>query len=103
MVAVTVKRWTGFSAPRRLDRGYLTLECAERLLEMLDSADQQAGSELFIACARRMTLDKDEAKNSESPSPSEMTPPASNPTTTSSETDGTSPASASSSETPEST
>jgi len=101
MVAVTVKSWTGFSAPRRLDRGYLTLECAERLLEMLDSADQQAGGELFIACARRMTLDKDEAKNSASPSPSETTPPASTPMTTSAEADGKSPASAHSSETHE--
>lgn len=100
MVAVTVKSWTGFDAPRKLDRGYLTLECAELLLEKLDAERPQAGSEMFIACARRMTLDKEEAKNSESPSPSEMIPPASTPTTTSPETDGTSPASAPSSKTP---
>ena len=102
-IATVVKSWSGFDVRRELSGGYLSLDCAVSLFERLEEQNPLAASELFVAATRRMNLDKDEEKNSESPSPSEMTPPASNPTTTSPETDGTSPASASSSETPEST
>lgn len=100
IVAITVKNWTSFHTPRTLDRGYLTLECAEELMAQLEKLDAAAATELFVACTKRMTLEKDEEKNSASPSPSAMTPPPSNPMTTSVEADGTSPASASSTETP---
>jgi hypothetical protein len=107
LAAVIVKSWKGLDTVRRLDRGYLTLDCAQAMLADLETFAEKHGiepgiatSEMFIACSRRMNLIEEEAKNSESPSPSETVPSPSNETTTS-DKDGTSPASASSSTTPE--
>lgn len=100
MAAVVIKGWSGFDHPARLDRGYLDVECAVELVDRLKAEHPEAYTELFIACTQRMTLTKDTAKNFESPSPSTMTPPVSTPTMTS-ESDGKSPASAHSNETPE--
>lgn len=106
MVAAYVKTWTGIDpAPRRAG-GYLTAESAEALRDAVHALEKCHGipegaawMDLFVACSRRLRLDEDEAKNSESPSPSETTPAASS-ETKASEQDGTSPASASSTETP---
>jgi len=102
-IAAVVKSWSGFDVRRELSGGYLSLDCAVALFERLEEESPMAASELFVAAARRMNLEKDEEKNSASPSLSEMTPPVLTPTTTSPETDGTSPASAPSNETPAST
>lgn len=106
MVAVVVKGWTGLDVPLRRERGYITLDSAEALRDALEGFETEhklppgiAWTELFVACTKRMYLDEDEAKNSESPSPSETTQPASSEMTVS-EPDGASPASASSTETP---
>jgi len=99
-IATVVKSWSGFDVRRELSAGYLSLDCAVSLFESLEEQSPLAASELFVACTKRMTLEKDEEKNSASPSPSETTPPASTPMTTSAEADGKSPASAVSTEIP---
>lgn len=99
-VAVCVKSWARLEAKAVRERGYFTPATAEALATALAKFEKANGlpqgvawAELFIACNKRMYLDEDEEKNSASPSPSETTPPASNPTSTS-EPDGKSPASA---------
>ena len=107
LASVVVKSWANLPTKRKLDRGYLTVGCAEALLEDLEkiavkhgAAEGAATTELFVACSRRMNLIEEEEKNSESPSPSETAPTASNETNISDQA-GTSPASAPSNETPE--
>lgn len=107
LCAVVVKSWKGLDTRRHLDRGYLTFEAAEAVLADLEKfaskngiSENTATTELFLAMSRRMNLIEEEEKNSESPSPSETVPPASSEMNTS-EKDGTSPAPAPSSETPE--
>lgn len=106
MLAIAVKSWEGLDVARELDRGYITLDCAETLQEALRDYEKVklgekvpaiAGTELFVACVRRFRLDEEEEKNSASPSPSETIPPPSETGTESS--DGTSPASATSKKT----
>lgn len=99
--AVTVKSWTGLDVTRELDRKYLTLDCVDALQDALDAFAEKhdrdpviAWLELYAACLNRHILNEDEAKNSESPSPS-STPPAPS-SETSGPQDGKSPASASS-------
>lgn len=110
MVAVVVSNFTGIDVAHRVDRGYLTLQAAENIREALSKFEKvhakehgltpgTAWLELFTACSRRMYLDEDEAGNSESPSPS-STPPELSSEPITSGTDGKSPASASSTETP---
>lgn len=75
MVAVVVKNWKGVDHRRVLDRGYLDIDCAEALLEVVEAEfGKEAVTELFLACAARMRLDEDTAGNSASGSPSETTP-----------------------------
>lgn len=106
-VAVVLKGWTGFDVPVHLDRNYLTIDCVDAVKEELDDLDRAAGlangaswDELVVACAARMFLDEEEAKNFVSPSPSPTTQPASTEISPS-QVDGESPASASSTEIPE--
>jgi hypothetical protein len=106
MVATYVKGWTGIDTQLRRAGGYITVDCAETLRDAVNDLERQhdlpdgvAWLELFIACSKRLRLDEETEKNSASPSPSGTTPPASN-ETKASEPAGTSPASASSSETP---
>jgi len=112
--AIVVLEWSGLDDVRsERDRGYLTLDCAENLLNALgkyaegkcppDADDKQkavaartALLELFVACTGRFNLDEDTAGNSGSPSPSQ-TPPQSSSTTAD---PGSSKASASSTKTP---
>lgn len=105
VVAVMVKDFKGLPTRRDLDRGYLTVDCAEALREAIERFEKDNGVErekaaawndLVLACSARMYLDAEEAKNFVSPSPSETTLPASSVTITS-EADGKSPASARSS------
>lgn len=100
-VSVTVKGWTGLEHKPAIDEGYITLPCAEGLAAGLIAFEKRhelplglAWTELVLACWARVNLDEEEAKNFVSPSPSEMTPPASSQTTTSEDSDGKSPASA---------
>jgi hypothetical protein len=106
MVAAYVKGWTGIEPAPRLAGGYVTFASAEELRDAVQAFEKKHGipeggawMELFIACSRRLNLDQEEAKNSESPSPSETTPPASS-ETKASEPAGKSPASARSKKTP---
>ena len=95
--AVVVLDWSGLDVACERDRGYLTLDCAEALLNGLGKyAERRCGSgaddkqktaaartallELFVACTGRFNLDEDTVGNSESPSPSQM-PPQSSSTT----------------------
>lgn len=105
MMAVTIMSWTGLDVKRELDRGYLSLGCVDKLRDALGAFEKKhcektgtANLELFIACTRRFNLDKDEEKNSESPSPSETDPQSSK--TGAAEESGKSPASARSTKTP---
>lgn len=114
-VAVIVEGWTGIDLKAETDRNYLTVDCVDKLAQGLSRFAQKhadpedsngiagrlAWMELVNACSSRMALDEDEEKNFESPSPSETIPAASTETMTS-EQDGISPASASSTETLES-
>lgn len=70
MVAAVVKSWAGLDVPMHRDRGYLSVECAEALCEAVSALNPVALSELFVACADRVTLSKEEEKNSASPLPS---------------------------------
>lgn len=105
-VAVVVADWSGLSCAKETDRGYLTIDCVDALAnsmtkvaERKDVLGKLAWLQLFNACANRMSLDGEEEKNSASPLPSGMTPPASNPRKASAKA-GKSPASARSSKTP---
>jgi hypothetical protein len=90
IAAVVVQDITGLPVRKDMDRGYLTLAMMEKVAEELVALERRHGlkegmawMELSVACSKRMFLTKDEEKNSESPSPSEMTQPASNETNTS--------------------
>lgn len=105
MAAIMVKSWVGMVAKPKLDSGYLTIDCALALRDELEKFDDIAGvpdgtawTELFVHCAKRMYLDEEESGNFGSPSPSATPLPASSVTTTS-DMDGTFPASATSTET----
>lgn len=107
-VAVAVESWSGLDAKPERDRGYLTLECVDRLARALERAEQAAGvttpglawAELCLACFKRMKLDEDEEKNSASPSPSKAPRPSSR-NGRAAAADGTSPASDTSTKTRE--
>ncbi|MCW1985597.1 MULTISPECIES: hypothetical protein [unclassified Novosphingobium] len=105
-VAVIVQEWSGLPTARDTDRGYLTIDCVDamatsmtKFAERNDVLGKLAWLELFNACAKQMSLDEEEEKNSASPSPSGMTPPASKPRKASAKA-GKSRASARSSKTP---
>lgn len=105
-VAVTVKEWTGLPLDPVRERTYLTVDCAYKLRAALIRFDAEhdiqpgtSWAQLLVACSRRMFLDEDAEKNSASPSPSAPPPPSSK---TGAAENGTSPAPASSTETPES-
>lgn len=106
IVAVTVQTFAGLPVKALKDRGYTTVETAEAIETALSDLEKQHGvpegtawAELIVACSQRMYLTEDERGNSASQSPSPTAPaPLSEMTT--SETDGTSPASESSTETP---
>lgn len=106
-LAIGVESWTGLNTPVERAAGYLTIDCVERMIGELDRKGAQANAkgqpvvELVSAVVKRKRLEDEDAGNSASPSPSETTQAASNPTSTS-EQDGKSPASASSEKTPES-
>lgn len=103
LCAMVIKSWSGLESPRRLDRGYLTVDCAETLLDALDEFEEKhakvyeltkgdARAKLGMACLTRTYLSQEEAKNFESLSLSETTPVPSTETTIS-EKAGKSPAS----------
>lgn len=103
--AVIIKSWSGFKAKRALDRGYLTTDAVFDVQKELATVEKAAGLtegtawlELAVACSKRMSLEKEEEKNSESPSPSGMNQAASS-ETPASEPAGKSPASAASKKT----
>lgn len=88
--AVMVEGWEGIDLKREMDEGYLSIDCAYALREKLIALDAKAGAipgtsaiQLHVKCMSRMFLDKETEGNSESPSPSETTQPASVPTRTS--------------------
>lgn len=99
-VAVVVESWTGIDVQKSADRTYLTVDCVDQIGVRLSIFANKHGVigplawlELANACSSRMALDEEEEKNSASPSPSEMTPPALT-ETKASEPVGKSPASA---------
>lgn len=105
LVAVNVKGFANLNVKASLDRGYLTLEVAEKIEEALSALERKHGhivgtawAELTVACSQRMYLTEEERGNSESQSPSPTAPAPSNEKKTS-EPDGKSPASGSSIET----
>lgn len=106
-LAIGIEGWTGLKTPVEREGGYLTLGCIDKMVVEIESLAKRHGIvvepvvELVSAVIKRKRLEDEEAGNSASPSPSETIPPASNPTSTS-DSDGTSPASASSEKTPES-
>jgi hypothetical protein len=104
--AVMIERWTGIDTPRVIERGYLTMDCAEALRDELEAMERRAGmptgrafAQVLGACLSRFSLAEDEEKNSASPSPSPTPPPSSN----TKSARGVSKASASSTETPATT
>lgn len=106
IVAVTVQTFSGLDVKALKDRGYTTVETAEAIETALSDLEKEHGvpegtawSELIIACSQRMYLDKEEAGNSASQSPS-TTAPAPLSETNTSEKDGKSPELELSSETP---
>jgi hypothetical protein len=105
-IAVAAKDWTGLDVPRELDRGYLTLDCAEALAGALFEKEQDAGAEpgaafreLYIAALGRFYLDEETRKNSPARSPSSGSPEPSS-TSPLPEAAGSSPTSAKSTKTP---
>lgn len=97
LVAVTVQTFAGLPVKALKDRGYTTVETAEAIETALSDLEKQHGvpegtawSELIIACSRRMYLDKEEAGNSASQSPSPTAPAPLSETNTSGK-DGKSP------------
>lgn len=90
VVAVIVKSWTGLTSPRLLDRGFITVNCAEKLKDALEKYEKEQGvpesgqgmawTELATACLARLYLDEEEAKNFVSPSPASTPQPLSNET-----------------------
>lgn len=106
IVAVTVNGFSGLDVKPMKDRGYLTVASAEAIEDALTKLEKKHGliegtawAELTVACSQRMYLDAAEAGNSELPSQSQTAPEHSNPNSTS-EKDGTSLKSETSTETP---
>lgn len=104
LLAVVIKRFSGLDIDPEIDRGYLDPDSIPALGEALAKLEGVHGiapgtlvADLFIACAKRWSLDEEEAGNSESPSPSENTPESS--TTGDEATAGTSKASGTSTKT----
>lgn len=105
LVAIAIRGWSNLKAQAERAGGYLTIDSAEELKDELGDMDEADGRQrgaawmqLFVACSRRMVLDKDEEKNSASPSPFETPQTSSSPGKGGAT--GKSPASASSTETP---
>lgn len=100
-IAVAVESWEGFDVTPDMDRGYLTLDCVnaidEKLIDLRSNDGHRGASariawlELYVAAEQRFSLSQEEAKNSESPSPSKTAPA---PSSENGPKDGTSPASA---------
>lgn len=97
LVAVTVQTFAGLPVKALKDRGYTTVETAEAIETALSDLEKQHGvpegtawAELIIACSQRMYLDKEEAGNSASQSPSPTAPAPLSETNTSGK-DGKSP------------
>lgn len=106
IVAVTVQTFTGLPVKALKDRGYTTVETAEAIETALSNLENEHGvaegtawAELIIACSQRMYLDKEEAGNSASQSPSPTAPVPSSEMSTLAK-DGKSPELELSSETP---
>lgn len=83
IAAIVIDSWTGLDVKRKLDRGYVSVETAQNLIEALEALENKhgldagkAGLELFVACLNRLYLTEVELGNSES-SPPSPTPPAS--------------------------
>lgn len=100
LVAVNVKGFSNLNVKASLDRGYLTLDVAEKVEDALSKLERKHGliegtawAELTVACSQRMYLTEEERGNSASQSPS-TTAPAPLSETKTSEPDGKSPASA---------
>ncbi len=81
LVALVVSGFSNLNVRSQRERGYLTTDTAEDIQDKLAELDAECGAEagtawqeLFVACARRMFLDEEEAGNSESPSPSSESP-----------------------------
>lgn len=83
--AIVVASWTGLDVKRERERGRLTVDCAEALVDALDVFEAKhkeehslvsgvASTELYIACMSRLYLDEEEAGNSGSPSQSTAAP-----------------------------
>lgn len=88
IAAVVIASWSELATERHLDRGYLSLDCAEQLIEDLEAFERKhevthkldAGTatfELYAACIRRLYLDEEEVGNSVSSPPSPTPPPSS--------------------------
>lgn len=79
-VATAILRCDNLPRPLPYEGGYLTIDGAaainSMMRETLGDKAAVAWTELYVACIRRMRLGEPDAKNSESPSPSD-TPPAS--------------------------
>ncbi len=104
-VAHAVTDWTGLPTPPQFEAGLLSLESVVALSEELaEQFGKEKGGiaflELSMEAIRRIYLDKDAEKNSSSPAPSQPTPQATK-EPGSAETNGSSPASASSDATPD--
>lgn len=81
LVAVNVKGFSNLNVKASLDRGYLTLDVAEKIEEALSALERKHGliegtawAELTVACSQRMYLTAEEAGNSASQSPSPTAP-----------------------------
>lgn len=105
-VAVAVQGWEGLEALFEKDRGFLTVECADAVRKALSDLDEAHGidaglswSQLYTKALSRIFLPKDQEKNSASPSPS-SNPPSNTKTDGQVSPAGTSPASATLTETP---
>lgn len=104
--AVIISGWSNFDVKCVKDRGYLTIDCVDKLVEELRVLEKKAGappgrsfSELYVAVINRTYLTEEEAKNSESSSQSTTSQEPSNEAAPS-EKAGKSPTSASSKKTP---
>lgn len=107
MLAVAVKGFTGLGFEPKIDRSYLDIDQVDEVNAALQRLDEDHGlergrssAELFIACSNRFRLREEEAKNSASPSPSEISPQPSTNGAEQATADGKSPEQDSSTKTP---
>jgi hypothetical protein len=105
-VAVAVTGWDNLDALYEKDRGFVTINSANSILEALRKLDEEHGVspglswvQLAGKAVSRIFLPKEQEKNSASPSPS-SSPPSNTKTDGQVSPAGTSPASATSTETP---